>query len=220
MPTSSRCVDRLWRRRNERAKPRRDSWPIDARARHSSRGARLTLSAPRMRSTPTTLDSTSPRRGFRASRLTRSCCSTTTRPSCRSVRRRSSHGGREAGRDNLVHVTTTAESVAAGSGENARGISAGFLPHAAALDENDDVLILSNMELIELSITPTPANHECLAKLNRAQPRQPRTGTPPVSTPTTTPQAAERSTQAPTARKDKTMTEEEVEHAAARRSSP
>ena len=97
-----------------------------------------------------------------------------------------------------------------------RGISVGFLPHAAALDENDDVLILSDLELIELSITPTPANHECLAKLRSRAAAPARTGTPPVSTPTTTPQAAERSTQAPTARKDKTMTEEEIKALQAR----
>ena len=99
-----------------------------------------------------------------------------------------------------------------------RGISVGFKWNSYRFQKEGDkeFLILSDLELRELSITPCPSNPDCLAQL-RARATQPqpnvhphRTPAPRAPDPHTTPKAAERSAQAPSARKDKTMTEEEI----------
>lgn len=101
-----------------------------------------------------------------------------------------------------------------------RGISVGFDWHSLRIEERGDieVIVLFELELIELSITPTPSNPDCVARAIRARSTapQPRPGHAPPSLPATTPTAAERSAQAPTARKDKTMTEEEIKALQAR----
>lgn len=52
-------------------------------------------------------------------------------------------------------------------GEFLRGCSIGFYPHKVSYEEidNRDVVVLDDNELLELSITPLPANPETLAKL-------------------------------------------------------
>ena len=95
-----------------------------------------------------------------------------------------------------------------------RGISVGFDWSSLRFEERGDVeiIVLYGLELIELSITPTPSNGDCLARQLRARAGAPLTrpdaSSKPLTTPT--PKAAERSAQAPSARKDKTMTEEEI----------
>lgn len=90
-----------------------------------------------------------------------------------------------------------------------RGISVGFDWTSLRFEFRDDmeIIVLFGLILIELSITPTPANPECVARLLRARAAAPltRAGVAPVSAPITTPKAAERSTQAPSARKDNPM---------------
>lgn len=51
-----------------------------------------------------------------------------------------------------------------------RGISVGFIPHAYSWEMRDDVefLVFTDVELIELSLTPLPANANALAKLRSA----------------------------------------------------
>lgn len=98
-----------------------------------------------------------------------------------------------------------------------RGISVGFKWNSYRFQKEGDkeFLILSDLELRELSITPCPSNPDCLAQL-RARAAAPSAGAHPHRTPgprapdPITPKAAERSAQAPSARKDKTMTEEEI----------
>lgn len=101
-----------------------------------------------------------------------------------------------------------------------RGISVGFDWSSLRFEERGDVevIVLYGLELIELSITPTPSNGDCLARQLRARAGAPLTrpdaSSKPLTTPT--PKAAERSAQAPSARKDKTMTEEEIKALQAR----
>jgi HK97 family phage prohead protease len=48
-----------------------------------------------------------------------------------------------------------------------RGVSVGFFPHSVKFEthEDRDVLVLSDLELMELSITPVPSNPQALAQL-------------------------------------------------------
>lgn len=89
-----------------------------------------------------------------------------------------------------------------------RGISVGFDFRSYRFEMEKDVeyLILSDLELIELSITPTPANQDCLSQL-RARASAPLTrGADPAPAPVpTTPKPATRSAE------KKTMDEKQIE---------
>lgn len=89
-----------------------------------------------------------------------------------------------------------------------RGISVGFDFRSYRFEMEQDVeyLILSDLELIELSITPTPANQDCLSQL-RARASAPLTrGADPAPAPVpTTPKPATRSAE------KKTMDEKQIE---------
>lgn len=86
-----------------------------------------------------------------------------------------------------------------------RGISVGFDFSSCRFEMVDDVehLVLSGLELIELSITPTPSNGDCLAQI-RARASAPLNRASGDASPKTTPKAAPRSTE------KKTMNEEEI----------
>lgn len=88
-----------------------------------------------------------------------------------------------------------------------RGISVGFDFRSYRFEMQDEVeyLVLSDLELIELSITPTPANQDCLSQL-RARASAPLTrASGDASTKTHPPKAATRSAE------KKTMDEKQIE---------
>jgi HK97 family phage prohead protease len=82
-------------------------------------------------------------------------------------------------------------------------VSVGFIPHSYRFEKDDDeeILVLSQNELVELSVTPTPANPEALAR-RRAKALATRTESPPADPESNTTEGAP-------PRKEQTMSENE-----------